>query len=898
MTRLPFLLPVLAFLASAGALLLPTARAQAETQLLADLNREPYYHNPAIRWVHPVETGVVFNMRSIEHGEELWFSDGTPAGTRLLKDITPGPQGYSIGGAMQTGTRVCFITDTMTEGDKLWFTDGTEAGTDMVLDAQGLLGEGADASIHLLGPVDGGLLFRLYSVDGSPGSGELWFSDGTPAGTRQLALLEEGFDPSSIHFQERDGQGYFLGGGGKLWRSDGTADGTVFIVDPATFATEGTLYDFEVADSRFYLNLGMDTGYELWTCSLQGADPVLLRPAGEDWAYSMKSWGDRLAFQTTTPEGKEELWTSDGTPQGTRPLPLIHGKNQDFTPRNSFVECQGVLYFGAYSAATKTMLWRTDGTPEGTRPVALPGKAGTFSQTLAPRAVGNQLYFQMAQGNGDWDLWRTDGTRKGTRKVNSGKGASSFSGEGSLTAVWQDRLFFDAGQGDGIEALWITGLEDKGVTQLTVPEIAGTRSAWADGDSLVEMNGDVMGFIHTSADRELWRINPEGRARAVWRPRDAWGFGLVGARNGKAFMASASYSGEPVELWVTNGTGKGTRRLVRYGPYHELGSFTWCGERLFFRVNNLISPDFSMHPELWVTDGTPKGTKQVTAWDFTRPAPLDGELVTFQGSVYFMARETQDTLALWRSDGTPDGTRRVKEIQPASSDNDQSGSLTVVGDRLSFTVKSLYYQTLWTSDGTEAGTTSYQNSDLPFIGDAIGGSVDLNGIQIFAAKRGQHPRQWYRSDGTAESVQPLMTGLNHPIEDHIYSAGGATVAGDLMFYRGRGTVGGDTGDELWVTDGSVGSPRLVKDIVPGSGSSSPSGFFAVGDVVYFLASTPEHGVELWKSDGTEAGTVLVSDLNPGPEHSYPLNLMVIGGKLYFTAHSVALGRELYVLDLE
>jgi ELWxxDGT repeat protein len=893
MTRLPFLLPVLAFLASTAALLLPAAQAQAEPQLVADFNREPYYHIPAIRWIHPVATGAVFHMSSVGHGEELWFSDGTPAGTRLVKDITPGPQGSFMSGAMQAGTRVCFITDTMSEGDKLWFTDGTEAGTDMVLDAQGLLGEGVDASIHLLGPVNGGLLLRLYSVHGPPAPGELWFSDGTPAGTRQLALLEEGFDPSSIHFQERDGQGYFLGGGGKLWRSDGTVDGTVFIVDPATFATEGALYDFEVADSRFYLNLGMDTGYELWTCSLQGTDPVLLRPAGEDWTYRMKSWGDRLAFELDSSGGKTELWTSDGTPQGTRPLPLVHGKNRDFTPRNSFVECQGMLYFGAYSDATKTMLWRTDGTPAGTLPVAIPRRAGRFSHSLDPWAVGDRLYFPMEQGNGGWDLWRTDGTRKGTRQVTPGKGASRGSGSGTPTAVWQDRLFFSAGRADVIDALWITGLEGRGLTQLTVPEIAGTRSAWADGDSLVEMNGDVMGFVWGSSARELWRINPEGRARAVWRPKDAWRFGLVSAKNGQAFMTTPNYSEEGVELWVTNGTGKGTRRLVRYPQYHELGSFTWCGDLLFYRVRDMI--EYPVRPQLWVTDGTPKGTRQVTAWDFTRPGPMENKMVEFQGSIYFIDRETQDSLALWRSDGTPDGTRRVKKIQPGYPSDDERADLTVVGNRLSFLVKQLYHKQLWTSDGTEAGTTGYQSPDYPFIGNAIGTSVALNGIQLFDAKRGAAPRQWYRSDGTAAGVQPLMTGLT---QDHIYSAAGATVAGDLLFYRGRGTAGGDTGFELWVTDGSVGSPRLVKDIVPGSGSSDPYGFFAAGDVVYFVASTPEHGFELWKSDGTAEGTFMVSDLNPGPEHSSPEDLMVIGGKLYFTAHSVALGRELYVLEVE
>jgi ELWxxDGT repeat protein len=32
----------------------------------------------------------LFNAGDVEHGRELWFSDGTEAGTRLVKDINPG----------------------------------------------------------------------------------------------------------------------------------------------------------------------------------------------------------------------------------------------------------------------------------------------------------------------------------------------------------------------------------------------------------------------------------------------------------------------------------------------------------------------------------------------------------------------------------------------------------------------------------------------------------------------------------------------------------------------------------------------------------------------------------------------------------------------------------------
>src|SRR5687768_11481487 len=36
---------------------------------------------------------LIFPGHSLEAGTELWRSDGTPGGTRLLKDISPGPAG-------------------------------------------------------------------------------------------------------------------------------------------------------------------------------------------------------------------------------------------------------------------------------------------------------------------------------------------------------------------------------------------------------------------------------------------------------------------------------------------------------------------------------------------------------------------------------------------------------------------------------------------------------------------------------------------------------------------------------------------------------------------------------------------------------------------------------------
>src|SRR5262249_42861951 len=73
---------------------------------------------------------------------------------------------------------------------------------------------------------------------------------------------------------------------------------------------------------------------------------------------------------------------------------------------------------------------------------------------------------------------------------------------------------------------------------------------------------------------------------------------------------------------------------------------------------------------------------------------------------------------------------------------------------------------------------------------------------------------------------------------------------------------GDTGQDLWVTDGTPGSAhRLASfDLVTCSppprscGVPDVNSLEAVGDGVVFQAFRSGHGEEIWRSDGTESGT--------------------------------------------
>ena len=68
------------------------------------------------------------------NGGELWKSDGTAAGTVLVKDIRPGLSTSYPGNLTAVGNTLFFTADDGVNGTELWKSDGTTAGTVLVAD--------------------------------------------------------------------------------------------------------------------------------------------------------------------------------------------------------------------------------------------------------------------------------------------------------------------------------------------------------------------------------------------------------------------------------------------------------------------------------------------------------------------------------------------------------------------------------------------------------------------------------------------------------------------------------------------------------------------------------------------------------------------------------------------
>jgi len=128
------------------------------------------------------------------NGRELWISDGFSNGTQLLKDINPATVGNRDSNPTNftsLGTDLFFVAKDNINGFELWKTDGTSAGTAMVKD----ISPTGSSNPQELTVYNGKLYF---TADDGVNGRELWVSDGTSNGTQIVVELIGGSSGSDI----------------------------------------------------------------------------------------------------------------------------------------------------------------------------------------------------------------------------------------------------------------------------------------------------------------------------------------------------------------------------------------------------------------------------------------------------------------------------------------------------------------------------------------------------------------------------------------------------------------------------------------------------------------------------------------------------------------------------
>lgn len=504
------------------------------------------------------DKNIFFSRKGNEKEAVLYYSrgmqnEGIDAGVRKVSPEIYRPQNFCI-----LGNRLFFTAEDQVNGKELWFTD--ENGKLEML--KNINTRGLSTSPFNLTASGTNLFFMTGQTEGNL---VLWGTDGTGKGTRIIHDFGQAY--------ESPGQEALCGAEGKL-----------FVILKKNVTGKVKRRD--------------TVSIELWAFSFQSspAVPVKSFTVKEQLGSElhMAVWRDRLYFTCSDFKGGEELWISDGTPDGTHLLKDILRGKEGSRPR-WLTPSERYLYFTADNFNEGRELWRTDGTEQGTVMVHDIWDGGNSSDPVFLCSAGTTLYFSADDGRHGHELWLTDGTASGTKMVADIRSGAEGSFPEEITAAG-NLIYFAADNGKQGMELWCTDGRTDG-TKLVYDIFPGGKDA-APGN-LLALNG-ILFFVCNDGKHgaELWKSSGTAKSTSLVKDIQKGNTGS-GARNliqilDRIYFIAADGENNP-EIWKTGAGGTG---IIR-GTYSETNTLppmmlTRCGNRLYFIVD-----DHAHGTELW-----------------------------------------------------------------------------------------------------------------------------------------------------------------------------------------------------------------------------------------------------------------------------------------------------------
>ena len=316
---------------------------------------------------------IFFSGYSVEDGQELWTTDGTPERTQIFKNIAPG---YLTGNQAHDSrpsyltvlnNRMYFRAYAAYTGSELWSSDGSISGTQLLHDINigyyGSSPEGLNAykdklfytvpsgfnieqpGVYIYDQTDGSkTLLNLDKLDKTEKFikfGDLafftsgrndyaWLSNGTRTGTRSISGPSR-TAPITMAFTYNNA--LYVTTAGKLFTLN--ADQDAFT---AVLPTLNNIQQVAEFNGALYLTASdsghPDAGIELFR--FNGAEITLVKDISDGMYHSNPGdfhiLNDKMIFTAQNAEHGRELWITDGTTEGTHVLKDIKTGNEGSSP--------------------------------------------------------------------------------------------------------------------------------------------------------------------------------------------------------------------------------------------------------------------------------------------------------------------------------------------------------------------------------------------------------------------------------------------------------------------------------------------------------------------------------------------------------------------------------------
>jgi ELWxxDGT repeat protein len=347
------------------------------------------------------------------HGFELWKTNGTDAGTVMVKDINTTEAGGSHPSNLTVVNNTLFFTadnGATNNGEELWKTDGTEAGTVMVKDI--MPGSNTSEPSNLFN-LNGVLFFTAVSDMLFFPTPQLWKSDGTEAGTVVAGRpVYRGGNPANL--TGLNGTLYYtctiIYNGNELWKYDdvnGNSQVGGINIDHGT--GDSNPASITIFNNQLYFSAtdGIN-GRELWKVDGVGGTPVLVKEIntsagiGSD-PTSLIVLNGSLFFSADDGVNGRELWKSDGTTAGTvmlKDINAIGSGSPVIIGKSGFK-----FYFAANDGVHGNELWSSDGTADGTVMVQDIEPGSGSSDPADFLEVSGKMYVSVTTSETGRELW-------------------------------------------------------------------------------------------------------------------------------------------------------------------------------------------------------------------------------------------------------------------------------------------------------------------------------------------------------------------------------------------------------------------------------------------------------------------------------------------------------------
>ncbi len=715
-----------------------------------------------------------------------------------------------------------------------------------------------------------------------------------------------------------------------LWKSNGTEVGTIPVFPAGSDAAPSDPYNFLSGKNCvfFYAHTQKKITQQIWKTdgTLEGTVPIYTfrssntfsagtseMPArdGQYIANSICMRGDDLiwAAQKERKAGVGfpgfEFWKSDGTSEGTKcfyesrtPTLIPSGDNVFFFeptqqfPINSPVE-----------------LWKTDGTAEGTIKLGGPFTGiSFFDHPIYARDIVNSGVFAVSKGllvfqergagRGKKQFWISDGTPQGTHEFQVFSANDSLSDGAFEIMAFLDKILLFSIKRGAREEMWETDWNAKSPIPLSPANRSDVPYSGAISHAILKKH--FCFGLRENGNFVIWRTNgkPDGLQKIQSIPM-APDVPVRFIEAMKCFYFVAPGAQGP-ELWMSNGTVSGTRRIRNAkledgstssmnlansgdqlffssgeGLWKVVGDKAECvksdmtcvmdrifrdcaatdGRFFFMSFYRKIQNDYSMYSKYWltVTDGTTSGTRML---EFPKGKNDQDDRFPIRslGKQVLFLKKTKDAkqTILYASDGNQEGTKVLKEF-------DRNVTLMLpFQDKMFLFLERVGDKSIeiWESDGTVSGTRIFESLNAP--DNECQEAVVLGSQLLFTTSEKVRTGAFVPRNLWALNVHPKETySLNQKGQFDI-SPSNLAVAGKKVFFKTLES--GYDNFAIWSTDGT---PAGTKKAYGPDRQQRILEYAPIGDSLLFVISSYQEKdsfYQLWKTDGTPEGTSRVKDL--------------------------------------